>query len=263
MGTVRLRFAEPLRLFLPARLRAAGMVDVDHEPGTPLRHVVPAAGVPLTEVGILRADGESVGADHRPRPGAVVDVADVVRPQPVAAWRFILDVHLGALARRMRLLGLDVAWSADAEDDALAARAVDETRVLLTQDHGLLRRRVLAPDEDRRARAAHVRGSAATEQIRDVLDRFAPPLAPFTRCTACGGALVPTSKDSVAHLLEPGTLRTYDEFVRCLGCGRPYWHGAHAARLVAMVRSDVDAAPGGRDHRRGPSTPLLGPSALA
>ena len=31
----------------------------------------------------------------------------------------------------------------------------------------------------------------------------------------------------------------YTEFVRCRDCGRPYWRGAHAERLDAIVRSAV------------------------
>ena len=246
-ATVRLLVAPELRAFFPPRSRndgeGDGGVDVPLDPGTPLAHLVPAAGVPLTEVGGLRVvdDDAAVAPAHRPSPGAVVEVAAVRRPQRGVSTGFVLDVHLGALARRMRLLGLDVAYANDAGDAELVARALGETRVLLTQDHALLRRRALAPvpaadGGASLARAAHVRGSAVADQLDDVLDRFAPPLAPYTCCVACGGELVPASADEVAHLLEPGTLRTHRVFVRCAACGRPYWHGAHGQRLDALVR---------------------------
>lgn len=180
-GPPRLRVDPSLRRYLAPRVREA---DVPLEAGVPLRHLVPAAGLPLTEVGAITVAGTEVGVDARPRPGDVVVVAPVRRPQPVAAWRFLLDVHLGTLARRMRLLGIDVDYSNAADDDELAARAVAETRVLLTQDRGLLRRRVLAPDGGavvattagswarQPARAADVHGRTTTEQLADVLDRF-------------------------------------------------------------------------------------------
>jgi uncharacterized protein len=41
----------------------------------------------------------------------------------------------------------------------------------------------------------------------------------------------------VTHLLEPGTVRSYAEFVRCRSCRRVYWHGAHAARIDAIIRT--------------------------
>ena len=63
------------------------------------------------------------------------------------------------------------------------------------------------------------------DQLADVLDRFAPPLAPFTRCAACNGELEQVSKQDVADELQPGTRRCYDEYARCWACRRVYWHG--------------------------------------
>jgi uncharacterized protein with PIN domain len=193
-------------------------------------HLVQAAGVPLPEVGGIELDGEPVPPSARTRPGGTIEVTEVVRPQAVAAGGFLLDVGLGALARRLRLLGLDAAWSNHADDPELVARAVAEDRVLLTQDRGLLMRRALRS-------GALVRGSDPDEQLADVLDRFAPRLAPLTRCTACGGALRPAPKVEVAALLEPGTWRTVEEFARCTVCERIYWHGAHARRIDALLRT--------------------------
>jgi uncharacterized protein with PIN domain len=147
---------------------------------------------------------------------------------PGTPLRFVLDVHLGALARRMRLLGLDTGYANDLDDDELLARADAGRAVLLTQDRGLLGRRALW-------RGAYVRGARPDAQLADVLDRFAPPLAPWTRCTACNAPLAPVAKADVAHLLRPGTRRTYDTFTRCPACGRVYWRGAHSRRLEAIV----------------------------
>jgi uncharacterized protein len=151
----------------------------------------------------------------------------VRRPQE-APPRFLLDVHFGTLARRLRLLGVDAAYRNDLGDDALIERAERERRVLLTQDRGLLRRRKLWF-------GAYVRGARPDEQLRDTLDRFAPPLAPWTRCTACNGTLSPVAKEAIAHELRPGTRRTYDAFARCDDCGRLYWKGAHHRRLAEIV----------------------------
>ena len=56
---------------------------------------------------------------------------------------FVLDVHLGTLARRLRLVGVDAAYANDADDDALIEQANADRRMLLTQDPCLLRRRGL------------------------------------------------------------------------------------------------------------------------
>jgi uncharacterized protein with PIN domain len=225
---VAVRVAAPLAFLLPGRDRAARERRLRFDPDATVGHLVQAAGVPLTEAGELRVDGAAVARAARTRPGSVVEVDQRPRPQPVPAGGFLLDVGLGGLARRLRLLGLDAAWSNDADDPDLVARAAAEDRVLLTQDRGLLRRREL-PD------GALVRGAGTAAQLADVLDRFAPAIDPLTRCTACGGRLVPVPAAEVAGRLEPGTRRSYTDFSRCTACGRIYWRGAHARRIDALV----------------------------
>lgn len=224
---LHLDFPAELRLFLAPRHRQ-GQVSVRCDGTSSLGHVIESAGVPLPEVGCLIVNDQRAEPSYRPRDGDRVLVEAVHRPQRLAAARFILDVHLGALARRMRLVGLDAAYSNDLDDDTLIERANAGQRVLLTKDRGLLRRRKLWL-------GAYVRGARADEQLADVLDRFAPPLSPWTRCAACNGSLSPVPKADVEHLLLPGTRRTYREFARCAGCGRVYWRGAHARRLDSIV----------------------------
>jgi uncharacterized protein len=123
---------------------------------------------------------------------------------------------------------VDTAYRNDAADDDLVEQAEREDRLLLTRDRGLLRRRSLR-------RAAYVYGSDPDEQVADVLDRFRLPLAPYTRCTACGSTVRPVPKAAIDDQLEPGTRRTQHNFTRCQSCGRVYWRGAHATRLDRLV----------------------------
>jgi uncharacterized protein len=224
---VELRFVAELRMFL-APANRAGTVRTATDGTSSLGHVVESAGVPLTEVGSLHVNDGPAGPSYQPRAGDLVRVEAVSRPQPLPAPMFLLDVHLGALARRMRLVGLDTAYSNDLSDDALIELANSAGRVLLTKDRWLLRRRKLWL-------GAYVRGARADEQLADVLDRFAPPLAPWTRCVACNGPLVQVTKSEVEAELLPGTRRTYEEFCRCAGCGQVYWRGAHSRRLAAII----------------------------
>ena len=230
------RLDPDLRWLLPARFRAAGERPLAFDPDATVGHLVQAAGVPLTEVGELLVDEVPVARSARTGAGSVVDVRPALRPQPVPAGGFLLDVGLGALARRLRLLGLDAAWRNDADDPELVDRAAAEGRVLLIQDRGLLMRRALP-------HGALVRGARTDEQFADVLDRFVTEPAPLTRCTACNGSLVPVPKAAVVDQLEPGTRRTVDEFSRCAGCGQVYWRGAHAARIDALL-DGVSRRPG-------------------
>ena len=221
--------ADELKLFLrPGHRHAPVPVALD---GTSsLGHVVESLGVPLTEVGPLQVNGGPVTPAYRPGGGDVVEVGALARPQPVPASRFILDVHLGALARRLRLAGVDTAYANDADDDALIEQANAEQRMLLSQDRGLLRRHKLRL-------GAYVRGARPDDQFRDVLERFAPPLAPRTRCPACNGPLAAVPKAAVDPVLRPGTRRSYQAFARCGICGQVYWHGAHSKRLEAIIAS--------------------------
>lgn len=226
--------AAGLRMFLRAG-RRDDPVKVACDGVSSLLHVVESLGVPRTEVGSLTVNGSTESPSYLPRGGDVVRVLAVPRPQRRDSARFLLDVHLGALARRLRVIGVDAAYDNEAADDDLVRQANAERRVLLTQDRRLLCRRQLWA-------GAYVRGAHPDDQLGDVLDRFVPPLAPWTRCTACNGQIRPVAKTAVEPLLEPGTRRTYHEFAQCQACGRVYWRGAHARRLQAIVDGSLAVA---------------------
>ncbi|MEU3946254.1 Mut7-C RNAse domain-containing protein [Streptomyces sp. NPDC029526] len=227
---IRVEFAPQLLVFVP-QARDTGTVRTGTDGVSGLGHVVESLGVPLTEVGTLLVDGREVPVSHLPGAGESVTVHAVEHPQrvPGAPLRFLLDVHLGTLARRMRLLGVDTAYeSTDIGDPALAARSAAEQRVMLSRDRGLLRRRELWA-------GAFVYSTRPEEQLEYVLDRFRPELRPWTRCTACNGLLRSATKEQVADQLKGGTHRTYDVFAQCAQCGRAYWKGAHHEQLEAIV----------------------------
>ncbi|MEU8591558.1 Mut7-C RNAse domain-containing protein [Streptomyces sp. NPDC048664] len=236
---IHVEFAPELGLFVPHR-RRGGATQVVTDGAATLGHVVESLGVPLTEVGALLVDGRAASASHVPAAGESVEVRPVQRPQrvPGAPLRFLLDVHLGTLARRLRLLGVDAAYeSTDIGDPALAARSAAERRVMLSRDRGLLHRRELWA-------GAFVYSTRPDDQLHDVLHRFAPELRPWTRCTACNGLLRGATKDEVADQLEHGTRRSYDVFARCAACGRAYWKGAHHDQLEAIVERALAEFPG-------------------
>ncbi|GAA1296507.1 hypothetical protein Psi02_12880 [Planotetraspora silvatica] len=228
-GKLDLRVAAELWLFLPPRRRHADL-RLPYDGTSSLGHVVESAGIPLPEIGSLLTGGRPITPSYRPSTADVVHVCGMPRPQRIPAPRFVLDVHLGTLARRLRLVGVDVAYRNDLDDDALIIQANAERRVLLTKDRRLLFRRSLWL-------GAYVRGARPDDQFRDTLDRFAPPLAPWTRCTACNGLLSPVAKAEIEEVLPPGTRRSYDTFARCPDCGHVYWRGAHGNRLEAIVES--------------------------
>ncbi|MCW2943138.1 MAG: hypothetical protein JWN00_6123 [Actinomycetia bacterium] len=238
-----------LWLFLALRDQGRRLRTV-HDGTSSLGHVIESLGVPLPEVGRLIVNGRVAVPAYRPRDGDMVQVQAIRRPQevPDGPPSFVLDVHLGTLARWLRLVGVDTAYRNDLDDDALVVQANLEHRVLLTKDRGLLRRRRLWL-------GAYVRGALPDDQFRDVLDRFAPPLAPWSRCTACNGPLSPVGKDEAGPFLQPGTRRSYDTFARCLTCGHLYWRGAHHRRLEAIVHTAIRTVSAGGRHVEGATCP--------
>lgn len=225
---IRVTFDPRLHLFLaPAHREPEASVRCDGV--STLGHVVESLGVPLTEVGVLRADDEAASAAHVPQAGERIAIDAVILPQQLPP-RFLLDIHLGTLARRMRLLGLDVAYeNPDIGDAALAAKSAAEERIMLSRDRGLLRRRELFA-------GAYIYSTRPAVQFDEVLTRFAPTLAPWTRCTACNGVLRKVAKEDVSDRLPSGTGRSYETFAECAACGQTYWRGAHAGHLDAIVQ---------------------------
>ena len=227
-----------------------------------VKDAIESCGVPHTEVDVVAVEGGSVDFTHRLSDGAAVDVygrgvgtglRSRVGPQPLPA-RFTLDVHLGRLAGRLRLLGFDAAYRNDVDDAALAAQSVRERRWLLTRDRGLLMRAMVS-------HGYLLRSTDPAQQVHEVIRRFdlSAQVEPLTRCARCNGPLAPVAKHDIDHRLEPGTRREQDTFKRCQDCGQLYWRGSHAAAIDTFV-SDVTGAgaaarssPGaGRDAGRTP-----------
>ncbi|MEY9909316.1 uncharacterized protein with PIN domain [Catenulispora sp. MAP12-49] len=226
---ITITFDAGLHIFLAAANRRAGAA-VETDATSSLGHVVEALGVPLVEVGELLVDGRPAAAGHVPVTGEHIEVRKLAYPQRVPGpLRFLLDIHLGTLARRLRVLGIDAAYETpDIGDAALATRSAQEQRVMLSRDRGLLHRRELFA-------GAYVYSHKPAVQLDEILDRFQPELAPWTRCTACNGVLRPVTKEEMQDRLESGTAKSYDAFAECESCGHAYWRGAHSASLDAIV----------------------------
>jgi uncharacterized protein len=206
-----------------------------------VKDVLEAMGIPHTEIDLILVNGNAVEFAYRPTVGdriavyPVFEALDIgptarLRPVPLRDPRFVIDVNLGRLARLLRLLGFDVWWSSDADDQTLADISVGQRRILLTRDRALLKRRVIT-------HGLFVRSDDPEEQTLEVIRRLdlRQRLAPFTRCVRCNGRLVVAPKDEVIDQLEPLTRRYYDDFSRCAECGRIYWRGSHRAGLVRRV----------------------------
>ena len=253
MKRALLRFYAELNDFLPPSQRGIAFF---HEflDGPSVKDVIESLGVPHTEVDLILADGESVDFGWILRDGARVSVYPVfesidiaplarLRPAPLREVRLVLDVHLGRLARYLRMLGLDARWSGEASDAELARIAADEHRILLTRDSGLLKRRIVT-------HGYRVREIDPRRQLAEVVRRLdlLRAIAPFQRCLRCNERLEPVRVEDVAGELPPRVRERHRAFRRCPSCRRVYWEGSHHARMERLIsdlggRSEPGPAP--------------------
>lgn len=208
---------------LPRRNPGAARV-VTAPAGATVMTIIEDLGIPHTEVGSVEINGRPCTASARPSDGDEVTVRPAephVAPGD-APPRFLLDVHLGRLARLLRLLGFDAAWSRDAADADLAAAASREHRVLLSRDRGLLTRREVL-------NGCLVRSQDPRRQLDEVADRYGlrGRLAPFSRCLVCNAPLGRSGSPPTDTAVRPSG--------GCPSCGRQYWRGSHWRSLNAVV----------------------------
>jgi len=241
------RFYAELREFLGAGHRSGTVVHTFRVPGS-VKDLIESYGVPHTEVELILVGAESVDFSYQVQDEDRIsvypvfesfDVASLVRlrPEPMRRIRFVLDGHLGTLARYLRLLGFDTAYAPNLTDPQLIRMSSTEGRVLLTRDVGLLKNRAVTHGH-------FIRSDDPRQQVLDVVSRFqlAGRLRPYTRCLACNGVLEPVAKEAIAHRLPPLTRQYIDEFRTCPECGKDYWRGAHAQALDRIVAAVTAAA---------------------
>lgn len=213
------------------RHRAFDVVCPEH---ATIKHTAEALGIPHTEIGIVLLDGHRSDLACRVPASGTVELHPAAPPG--APLRFVADVHLAGLARRLRLLGFDCVLAGDGPDDVIARLAEHEDRIVLTRDRELLKHR-------RVARGRLVRALRTDAQAREVLDALdlRGQLRPFTRCLECNGELREALAGEVVDRVPPAVAQVQREYARCAGCGRVYWPGSHWRRLSALV----DEARGG------------------
>ena len=255
------RFYAELNDFLPPRRRGVTFLH-EFRGGPSVKDTIEALGVPHTEVDLVLADGESVDFSWILRDGARVSVYPVfesidigplarVRAAPLREVRFVLDGHLGRLARYLRMLGFDAGWSAAAGDEEIALTAAAEHRIVLTRDAGLLKRRIVT-------HGLHVRESDPRRQLAEVVRRvdLLGAVAPFRRCLCCNALLEPVREEDVAAELPPRVRVEHHTFRRCPSCRRVYWDGSHVRRmeqLIAELSAELQDVAGGTAQSGHPS----------
>lgn len=229
---VELRFYEELNDFLPVENRKRSYcIALDRN--TSVKDLIESQGVPHTEIELILVNGEAVGFDYLVMAGDRIAVYPVfesmdvqtlvkLRESPLRVTRFVLDCHLGRLARYLRQFGFDTLYENNYKDAELAEISAQQKRILLTRDRDLLKRKIIS-------HGYFVRATRPLEQFHEVMRRFDlyQRIEPFGRCTRCNGEVIAVNKADIVDLLKPNTRRHYQNFWQCRECRQIYWEGSH------------------------------------
>jgi uncharacterized protein with PIN domain len=240
---VSFRFYEELNDFLPLRRRKQEF-SIPFRAHNSIKDMIESVGVPHTEIDLILVNGESVDFAYIVRPGdrisvypefELLDISPLtrLRPEPLRRTRFVLDTHLGKLARYLRLFGFDTWYDNSTPDEKLAEiAAAGDKRILLTRDYGVLKRKQVT-------HGYFVRHDQPFLQVKEVLARFDlySAVQAFSRCTQCNGLIQPIDKERVKDHLPRKVAERHDQFSACDTCHRVYWKGSHYDHMQRIIDS--------------------------
>ena len=240
--TITIRFYEELNDFLPKNKRKATFSHT-FSGNMSIKDIIESLGVPHTEIDLILINSESVGFDAKPENSDLISVYPVfesfdisnvtkLRHQPLRDPCFVLDVHLGKLAKYLRMLGFDSLYQNDFRDDEIIEISVNEKRIILTRDIGILKN----------SKVSHgywIRSQKPKIQLSEVIKRFNlwGYIEPLNRCIECNGHIKKVEKEKVIQLLKPKTIRYFNKFFQCSNCQKVYWEGSHFSKITDIINS--------------------------
>jgi hypothetical protein len=242
MKSVTIRFYEELNDFLPFNKRKKRYV-IDITGRQSVKDLIEAQGVPHTEIDLILINGCPVAFGQIIRNGDDISVYPVfenldistttpLKNRPLRNPRFVLDVHLGRLAKYLRAMGFDTLYRNDYQDEEIVEISNTQERIILTRDKGILMRNAVE-------RAYWVRNTGVKDQAFEIIRKFDlfSLIKPFDRCMECNGLIDPVSKESILCLIQPRTRQYYNEFFRCHDCRKIYWKGSHYGRMNEFIQN--------------------------
>lgn len=239
--TSTFRFYEELNNFIPDNEKRDRQYFFYGRPK--VKDVIESFGIPHTEVDLILANGVPVNFDYQLKNNdriavypkfETLDISKITQldNSPLRITKFILDVHLGKLARYLRLMGFDTLYSNNYEDNTIIDIAKKENRIILTRDKGILKNNNVT-------HGYYIRSDEPKEQIREVIQRFdlSESLNIFSRCMDCNGKIIPIQKEDIQSALLEGTKKYYKEFFQCKKCNKIYWKGSHFQDMIQFIEN--------------------------
>jgi uncharacterized protein with PIN domain len=142
---------------------------------------------------------------------------------------FLVDRTAGRLARWLRILGLDTEYMATCDASAIARRARQEGRRVVTRNRAVC---------DRLGGACILLASELLkDQIRQVVGVVGTEcLSPFSRCNTCNERLSHVPKENVRGRVPAYVYEHHEGFSVCPACGRYYWRGTHWSMMNREIK---------------------------
>jgi uncharacterized protein with PIN domain len=242
MHKIQFRFYEELNDFLPEVKRKVRFT-YNYIDRASVKDIIESLGVPHTEVDMILVNDNSVGFDYLIKDSDDIsvyplfesfDVSEVqhLRPKPLRNPKFIADVHLGKLARYLRMVGFDVLYKNNFDDDEIVKISLEEKRAILTKGRGILKRNDVT-------HGYWVRSSKVKAQVVEIIKRFdlKKLIEEFTRCIECNSMLESISKKEVINELPPKVSSSQNSFSVCPSCKKVYWKGTHYQRMLSFIKT--------------------------
>jgi uncharacterized protein with PIN domain len=238
--SINIRFYEELNDFLHHSRRKKA-INFTLTGKRTIKDIIEALGIPHTEIDLILANQKPVQFDYHPEKDDYISVYPVfeaiditsitlLRPKPLRETKFILDVHLGTLAKYLRLLGFDTIYRNNLEDAEIIDISVTGQRIILTRDLLILKNRKVT-------HGYFVRETIPMKQLREIVRRFdlKGQISPFNRCLECNGIISKVDKSEILKEIQENTRKAFTEFYQCQSCKKVYWKGSHFDKMMKLV----------------------------
>jgi uncharacterized protein len=237
---VTLRFYEELNDFLPSNKRKKRF-EHSFSDRTSVKDMIESLGVSHTEVDLILVNGDSVDFSYLINNGDDISVYPMfeslditnlqrLRAKPLRKPKFILDVHLGTLAKYMRMLGFDTLYKNNYKDEDIVKISLKEKRAILTKDRGILKRSEVT-------HGYWIRSTITNEQIIEVIKHFdlKEQIKELSRCLKCNSLLKKIPKGQIIDRLPRKVKEYQQEFYYCMNCDKIFWKGSHYTKMKGII----------------------------
>jgi len=147
---------------------------------------------------------------------------------------FFVDAMLGNIAKKLRLMGFDVRYLADIEDDELIKQAKNEKRIIISRDAELIRKGLKIG-----TKSIFIKNQKEIEQLREIINKLNLKIikinGDIARCPKCNSKTQSILKQNIYKKIPNKILEYNDKFWKCELCDQIYWEGTHIKNLQKIV----------------------------